>query len=353
MELDSMTPPSGDGSRKRFSQTLLIILINLFSLACLVWVVRGADIHLLRHEIAHLDWRWVSFAMVTGVLAYLWQAWRWVLILAPVKRVSFFHSLRAIYVGLFASGVFPLHAGELIRCFLQARWNDIPLSVTLASASIERIFDGAWLMACLFLAIHLVPHMPGYIVDGGYFLGFILLVCVGFLAVAMYWKQQTLDALLRARWLNWVHVLIQDLHLIGHSRYLYFAFFASLPYMLMQTLPIYAMLQAYRPLSNLSLLVAFTMMVVIRLGSVVPQAPGNLGAFNAFAVISLMLFHVPEALAKRFSIVLLSAVTLPLLLVGFFALAITGLKMHELRRQAKRTRSGPPQPQPAAHSRDI
>ncbi len=348
-----MTPPSGDGSRKRYSQTLLILLINLLCLACLIWVLRGANLHLLRHEVAHLDWRWVAVAMVSGVLAYGWQAWRWVLILAPVKRVSFFHSLRAIYVGLFASGVFPFHAGELIRCFLQARWNDIPLSVTVASATIERIFDGIWLIACLFVAIRLVPRMPGYIVDGGYFLGFILLVCIAFLAVAMYWKQQTLDALLRARWLNWVHVLIKDLHLIGHSRYLYFAFAVSLPYILMQAVPIYAMLQAYRPLSDLSLLVAFASMVVIRLGGVVPQAPGNLGAFNAFAVISLMLFHVPKALAKRFSIVLFSAVTLPLLVVGFFALAITGLKMDELHRQAKDTRNALPEPQPAAQSRDI
>ncbi len=348
-----MTPPSGDGSRKRFSQTPLILLINLLCLACLIWVLRGANLHLLRHEVAHLDWRWVAVAMVSGVLAYGWQAWRWVLILAPVKRVSFFHSLRAIYVGLFASGVFPFHAGELIRCFLQARWNDIPLSVTVASASIERIFDGIWLMACLFVAIRLVPRMPGYIVDGGYFLGFILLVCIVFLAVAMYWKQQTLDALLRARWLNWVHILIQDLHLIGHSRYLYFAFFVSLPYLLMQAVPIYAMLQAYRPLSELSMLAAFASMVVIRLGGVVPQAPGNLGAFNAFAVIGLMLFHVPKALAKRFSIVLFSAVTLPLLVVGFIALAITGIKMDELHRQAKDTRNGVREPQPAAQSRDI
>ena len=41
-------------------------------------------------------------------------------------------------------------------------------------------------------------------------------------------------ARLNARWFGWVHVLIKDLHLIGHSRYLYYAFGLSLPFLILQ-----------------------------------------------------------------------------------------------------------------------
>ncbi len=313
-----------------------------------MWVLRGSGLGELRREVVHLNWLWVALSAVSGVAVYGWQAWRWSLLLVPVKPVSFGHSLRAIFVGLFANELLPLRAGEIVRCFLQGRWSEIPLSVVLASALIERIFDGVWLMACLFTAIRTAPKMPRFLVDGGYLLGMLILVTAALLAIAMYWREQTLDALVKAKWLAWVHVLVEDLHRIGHSRYLYWSFLVSMPYLLMQVVPIYALLRAYEPLAYLGWLPAFAMMVILRLGAVVPQAPGSLGAFNALTVVSLLVFHVPRALAKRFSILLWVVITLPLLFTGFIALAITGLKMDELRHHATAARKAAPDPQPAS-----
>jgi uncharacterized membrane protein YbhN (UPF0104 family) len=76
-------------------------------------------------------------------------------------------------------------------------------------------------------------------------------------------------------------------------------------------------------------------MVILRLVSVVPQAPGNLGTFQAAAVFALILFGVDSSLAKRFSFVMWAVITLPLLIVGFIALAITGLRLSEIRRRAE------------------
>ena len=69
--------------------------------------------------------------------------------------------------------------------------------------------------------------------------------------------------------------------------------------------------------------------------SVVPQAPGNLGTFQAAAAFGLTLFGVESSLAKRFSFVMWAVITLPLLIVGFIALAITGLRLSEIHRDAR------------------
>jgi uncharacterized membrane protein YbhN (UPF0104 family) len=301
----------------------------------LAWVLHDANIGQLRYEIERLNWWWIAAAMASDLLVYVWDAWRWTLLLTPVQPVSFWHTLRAVYVGLFANEVLPLRAGEVIRCFLQSRWNHVPLSISLATHLIERIFDGVWLMACLFLTIRMAPRVPKFVVDGGFVLGLLVVVTAIFLAIAMYWKEQTLDTLARAKWLGWVHALVKDLHLIGHSRYLYFAALISLPYLLMQVLPIYGVIRAYQQLDDLSLLAAFTMMVILRLGSVVPQAPGNLGAYQFLTVVSLLLFGVHHGLAKRFSLVLWAVITVPMLVVGFLALALTGVRMHTLHREAQ------------------
>ena len=84
-------------------------------------------------------------------------------------------------------------------------------------------------------------------------------------------------------------------------------------------------------------------MVILRLVAVVPQAPGNLGTFQAAAVFGLVLFGVDSSLAKRFSFVMWAVITLPLLIVGFVALAITELSLGEIRQQAQ-SAAAPHQP---------
>src|SRR5258708_13826003 len=80
---------------------------------------------------------------------------------------------------------------------------------------------------------------------------------------------------------------------------------------------------------------AVALMVLLWLGSVVPQAPGNVGLFQVLSTLGLTLFGVPQAMARRFALILWGVVTLPLLIAGFVALVATGAKMAEIHREAK------------------
>jgi hypothetical protein len=77
-------------------------------------------------------------------------------------------------------------------------------------------------------------------------------------------------------------------------------------------------------------------MVILRFGSVVPQAPGNLGLFQFLTKEALQrMFHVAPAEAARFSLVLWGTVTIPLLVMGFVALMSSGSKLFDLKRAAE------------------
>jgi uncharacterized membrane protein YbhN (UPF0104 family) len=160
------------------------------------------------------------------------------------------------------------------------------------------------------------------------------LVGAALLAIAMYWREQTLDAILDARLFSWAHVFIEDLHRIGHSRYLYFSAAVSVPYLLLQIVPIYAIMQAYGLFDGVPWAQAGALMVLLRLGSVLPQAPGNIGLFQVVCTLVLTLFGVPGDTARRFAEILFAVVTLPLLIVGFFALVASGAKMGDIQREA-------------------
>jgi glycosyltransferase 2 family protein len=310
---------------------VFVILTNVISLICMAWVLNGAGLTHIWGEVRRMRWAWVALAVSSNVIAYLLQALRWKLLLRPIEPVPFFYSARAIYVGLFANEVLPLRAGELIRCFLLSRSSSVPLSVTFASALIERIFDGVWLMACFFFCLH-VHRMPPVLVEGGYILGIMIVICAIVIGYAMYAKKQSLDLFFGLAYPRWFNTLIEDLHLIGHSRYLYYSFLVSGVFLLAQIVPIYTLVKA----TGLAIpwTASFVLMVLLRLSSILPQAPGNLGSFHWVTARTLIIFGLPAAHAKRFSIILWAVITIPLVIVGFLALAVTGVKMSHLHRDA-------------------
>jgi hypothetical protein len=295
------------------------------------FVLSGAGLTHIWSEVQHMHWGWVTAAVALDCCVYLLHGWRWKLMLAPIGRVPYLQAVEAIYVGLFANETIPLRAGELIRCFLLAKSTEIPLSVSFASAVIERIFDGVWLMVCFLFALHM-GRLPGVLVKGGYVLGILIVIFSCIIGYAMYAKKQSIDLVFGMSWPRWFNTLIEDLHLIGHSRYLYYAFFISGIYIFVQMLPIYALVQA----SHLDVpwTASFTMMVLLRLSSVVPQAPGNLGSFQWVTFRTLMMFGLAAAHAKRFSLILWAVVTIPLIVIGFIALALEGVNMSHLHREA-------------------
>ena len=130
------------------------------SVGCLLWVLHGYPINDLMPAIRSLDWRWVSVAILADLAVYVAHAWRWNTLLAPVVRLRFWRTVQAIYIGLFANEVLPLRAGELIRCYLLAHWNDLRLSLSFASAAVERLIDGVWMLLAFLITAGFVKGIP-------------------------------------------------------------------------------------------------------------------------------------------------------------------------------------------------
>ena len=311
---------------------VILVLINLASLACLVWALHDVSFGDLRDDLATIDYAWVACAIAFEFVVYLSQAVRWRLVLRPVVSLRFWQAVRAIYVGLFASEVLPFRGGEAVRCFLVTRWTKLPFSVSVASVLIERVFDGMWLWLGLWLSLKYVelPKQLGYLNDG---LGLFALGGAVVLGLAFFRPRLPRSALRRPGWRHHLAVLMDDLAQIGHSRYLYLALLQSVPYLLLQVIPIWAAFQAYG--FDLGLGAAFALMLVLRLSSIVPQAPANLGLFQILTKEFLeRAYNVDPSEAARFSLVLWGVVKVAPLLAGFIALAITGAKVGELREGA-------------------
>ncbi len=334
----------GETPSRGLRARLLLVITNLLAIGCLAWTLRHANLSELWDDLATMDWKWVAVAVATGPAAYLWQALRWRLVLRPVVRLGFWHTVRALYIGLFVNEVLPVRAGELLRCYVLSRGTkELPFSVAFSSVVIERVFDGIWLGVGLMLTLHFVvlPRFLRYLVDGAYVLGGVVLAGAVIMAIAMLRRRNgsKTPGPKRKGWRGQFDVLMDDLGLIGHSRFLYLAFFQSLPYLLIQAIPIWASFKGYG--FDLSIFVGFGLLVFIRLGSVVPQAPANLGIFQFLTTQILQnVFDVVPAEAARFSLVLWAIVTLPLMIGGFIALSAEEADIIGLKRAAEDQAAG-------------
>jgi hypothetical protein len=70
------------------------------------------------------------------------------------------------------------------------------------------------------------------------------------------------------------------------------------------------------------------------LGTVIPQAPGNVGSFQALTILGLRLFGVDREVSTGFATLLFVVVTAPLWLGGFIALIATRMRFSDIHREA-------------------
>ena len=308
------------------------------SILSLVWVFHGVDLSEMWEKLRPAHWGWLVLAVFTDIAVYVYQGWRWSLLLRPVGRVPVWRSIQAIYVGLFANEVLPLRPGEVIRPYLQARWSDIPFSVALSSVIVERVFDGIWLIAVFAVTCSQVS-LPRRVTGMAIGLGAVTAVAAVFLALVMFSKRHAHAAVGSTRWGARLSVLVEDLHLMGRSVSFYAAAAASLPYLLIQAIPLYAMIQGYD--LDLTVWQVIVVLVVYRLGTAIPQLPGNVGLSQAALVIGLALFGVDKSTATTLSFVTWGVITAPLVVAGFIALLLTGGNIADLHRRAKAHASQP------------
>jgi len=326
-------------ARPKLPSWLPQVLGFAISIACLIWVLHDYPLIELKTAIDDLDWKWIAVAVVSDLVVYVVHGWRWQTLLTPVARLGFWRTVPAIYIGLFANEVLPLRVGELIRCYLLTHWNNLRLSLGFASAAVERVIDGFWLLAAFVVTASLVKGLPEQMILFVQIIGGLLVVGTT-VAVWLVMRKRDTEHVPEHEsksQATFRHV-IEGLHLMGRPRTLAMTAFISLLYLVIQMFSVYALLKAFK--TDYSFWVACGVLTIVRFATVIPSAPGNLGVVNVATIKALELFELPAVAAKTFSIILFGSLTLPLLIGGAVATALTGVNIHELRERARRSADG-------------
>jgi glycosyltransferase 2 family protein len=327
--------------RRRIPHWLVQMLGYCVSAGCLAWVLHNYPIRELPAAIRSLDWAWVGLGVAADLAVYVTHAARWNTLLNPVARLRFWRTVQAIYIGLFANEVLPLRVGELIRCYLLAHWNDLRISLIFASAAVERLLDGLFMLGAFFLTASFVKGIPRDLTVLVNILGALVVAGLGVLLWVIRHKQHAHVVASESRWASTLRHIVEGLHLMGNRSTLGLTTAISALYLTLQIVSYWALMKAYG--LDLSFWAAGGVLAVVRFATVVPNAPGNVGLFQVACVVAMRLFDVEQNDAKTFSFVLFFALVLPLLIGGAIATALTGANLGELRDRAQRGVAGQPE----------
>ncbi len=328
-----MNPDPATPSTTKIPKWLIPAIGYTLSAACLIWVFSKFPYAELGAHLQTMDWWWVGAAVLLELVAYAADGWRWALLLAPGGAPPVGSCVQAVFVGLFANDILPARAGEVIRCFLLSFKTEVPISLAFTSEIIERLMDGLWVVI-LYLCIR------GFIPDHPRFSSamFVFAPVVTGLSILLLWvlfqKHHAHAFASKSKFgLRFVH-LLDEVHRLGNWRALGLGMAVTGIYWLFQVLAVLALLRA--DAFDFGFAAAAFLLVAKTMGTMIPNAPANVGVYQATIVLALHnTLLVEDANAQIFAQIMFWFLTLPLVIGGAIALGFAGFNLGDLNRQAK------------------
>ena len=328
-------------------RTILIVVVTL---ALLAFFFRDANFAEVWAETRRADpWLLLAAVIVTGI-TYVFRAWRWQSLLAPIGPTRFSTAFRTTVIGFAASFFLPARAGEVIRPYLLARKEGLRPTAAFATIILERLLDLAMVLLLFGLFVFTVP--PGVLSGDAaqlahvkFWGGIAALAAVASLAVmfalaghperlgrAAGRVERVLPARAARLVAQFVETFAQGLAVMRQPARLALALAQSVPVWLSIAAGIWLTSQAFSitfPYTG-----SFLVMTLLVVGVAVPT-PGQIGGFHAAYQIAVQTFFAaPDDRAIGAAIVLHAVSFIPVTLLGVIYMAREGLTFQNAQELA-------------------
>jgi len=327
-------------------QRLTILLGIAVALVATYFAVKDVSGAELLAALAAADYRLVLPALLVAFSGYAARAWRWQLLVDPVQRVPFGAIFPVLVIGFAWNVLVPLRIGELVRAHVLGGKQQISRSTLLATVVVERVLDGAGIMALLGMVGVLYPGLPGWVEEFTRVAFLLFGVALAGLVMLIVSERFTLRllAIVTARLPRAVGGRIDALAAEFVRGYVALRSPARLAGILFGT----ALAWAIEIGTYAILFVAFDLRmspatfaaatsfysIVLNLATLVPSPPGYVATIEGFGVAALGPFNVEPAVALSLTVVGHAVQLAAIVALGAWALWREGLSAFALLRSA-------------------
>jgi uncharacterized protein (TIRG00374 family) len=334
------------GRMKRW-QFWLGVAISLFFLYI---TLRGLKLEEFTQAMVAANYGWLIPGIAVYFLAVWARTWRWHYLLKPLKSVPTVGLFPTVCIGYFGNNILPARAGEVLRSVVLKRDEDIPISASLATVLIERVFDGVVMLGFVFINLPELAKLTqtsGFVGDirslaiigAGLFLGALLV----FLLLAMFPDRSAVliervaGRLLPVKYSQKITGLsgrfLHGLASLRSPQSILMVFVTSVVIWLLETAKYWFVMHAFP--FEVSFFTLMLMNGIVNLATTIPSAPGYVGTFDAPGIAVLQAYGVDQAVATAYTLVLHIALWAPITLLGGYYMLRKGVHWNDDLRAAR------------------
>ncbi len=297
----------------------------------------GFDWSLFWTSLGHVQPGWLAASIVATLVTYVARAFRWQVLLNPLKSVPMTPLVSTTLLGFSAIYLFG-RAGELVRPLWLTRRERIPLTASLATIIVERVLDTLMIIALFGLALLVVqlPSKAAHIVTLMKNTAWLMVAGSAAAMVFLFFFRSNIDRIIRfvpiAKIASLLRNFSEGLSFLDRSRSFGLALLHSVVVWIVIVLQFWFMLLGMN--FRFSVSAATLVMVGAAIGSIA-QIPGIGGGFQAGYVFCMTTFFiVPPEQAIATSLIAWVSSYVPTVLAGGLYMISHGLSLKDLRTAA-------------------
>ena len=310
------------------------------------WMYRGFDWNAVRETITQqMQWGWILLSLPFGIFAQVLRGGRWKISLDPLHEPARTTTcVDAVFISYMASLVIP-RIGEVMRCGLLKKRDDVSFVKSLGTVVTERIVDA--LCMILIAAVTLLLQVPvfthffretgtnmneifGRFTSEGYWVTF----CCGVAALILgYWLIRRFAVFQRVR--SMVKNLLEGIFFIKELKSLPLYITYSVSIWVCYFFHFYLTFFAFGFTEHLGLMAGLVSFVVGTIAVIVPT-PNGAGPWHFAVKTILVLYGVSGASAAIFALIVHSIQTLLILLIGIYGIiSMQFVKIRPLKSESE------------------
>jgi len=323
----------------------------LISIVFLWLALRGLHLEKFWGTVQSANYWWLIPGVGVYFVAVWIRAWRWHYLLGPIKKIPTRIMFPITTIGYMGNNIYPARAGEVLRAVILKRKEGVPVSASLATIIVERIFDGVVMLAFVFVNLPELAKLTGSsgfvgniqqvaVIGTGVFLGALLI----FLLAAMFPQvtakigiqgiERFMPQRLRGKTIDIMHKFLDGLASLRSPFNVLMVFFTSVIIWLLETGKYWFVMHAFN--FRVSFFALMLLNGIANLATTIPSAPGYIGTWEAVTKAVLVAYNVPPEVALGYAVVLHVALWLPITLLGAYYMAREGLKWSDDLRSETR-----------------
>ena len=321
----------GTERKKIFKKLLQVVFPLLLGTFILVWVYRDFNFQRVGEVLTgQMNYGWIALSLVFGVFANLFRGWRWKLALEPLdEHPKTANCIYAIFIS-YASNLIIPRVGEVTRCGVLSKYDQVSFSKSLGTVVSERMIDT--LCVGLITGLVLLSQMPVFatffaetgtnvgryaeVLTSGHFYLIILCTLAVFLLAFFLVRNIALFAKLKGILQNiWQGIIaLKDIKQIP----LYVCY--TIGIWGCYFLEFYLAFYAFEFSAQLGITAGLVMFVVGTLAVIVPT-PNGAGPWHFAIMTMMMLYGVGKEDAGIFALLVHGIQTFLLILLGIYGLS--------------------------------